>query len=193
MKRMSPPTGVQARPVATPGSAVRSATSDMNFCGPRYSGTSSALTTNFSFEPSATLTATPRHDRADLALEVAHAGLARVAVDDLGDRVVGDLDLLVLEAVLLELLGHEELARDVALLVARVARQLEDLETILERRRHRVDHVRRREEHHVRQIERHLEVVIGEACCSARGRAPRAAPTRGRPGSRARACRSRRA
>ena len=35
MKRMSPPTGVQASPVATPGSAVRSATSGMNFCGPR--------------------------------------------------------------------------------------------------------------------------------------------------------------
>ena len=60
MKRMSPPTGVQARPVATPGSAVRSATSDMNFCGPRYSGTSSASTVYFVLAPSATLTATPR-------------------------------------------------------------------------------------------------------------------------------------
>jgi hypothetical protein len=34
MKRMSPPTGVHARPVATPGTPVRVAISDSNFCGP---------------------------------------------------------------------------------------------------------------------------------------------------------------
>ncbi len=38
MKRMSPPTGVQASPVATPGSLVRSATSLTNLVGPRNSG-----------------------------------------------------------------------------------------------------------------------------------------------------------
>ena len=35
MNRMSPPTGVQARPVATPGSAVRSATSEMYLLRPQ--------------------------------------------------------------------------------------------------------------------------------------------------------------
>jgi len=36
--------------------------------------------------------------------------------------------VLGVDAVLLELLGHQELARDVALLLARVAGELEDLE-----------------------------------------------------------------
>ena len=34
-KMISPPVGVQARPVATPGSEVRSATSEKNLIGPR--------------------------------------------------------------------------------------------------------------------------------------------------------------
>ena len=37
--------------------------------------------------------------RADLALEVAHAGFARVVADDREERVVGDLGLLGGEAV----------------------------------------------------------------------------------------------
>ena len=45
MNRMSPPTGVHARPVATPGAAVRSATSLKNFARPRYFATSGASTT----------------------------------------------------------------------------------------------------------------------------------------------------
>ncbi len=61
MNRMSPPTGVQARPVATPGSAVRSATSGRNFCGPRKSGMRSMVMISFSLAlSSATFTATAR-------------------------------------------------------------------------------------------------------------------------------------
>ena len=130
---MSPPTGVQARPVATPGSAVRSATSDMYFCGPevlRHLARRDELL-RLAPSPRRPCTATPRHTLADLALEVTHAGLARVAVDDLGDGASSVTSTCsAVEAVLLELLGHEELARDVALLVARVARQLDDLEAI---------------------------------------------------------------
>ena len=42
-------------------------------------------------------------DRPELALELADAGLARVAVDDLEQRVVGHLAALVGEAVIVEL------------------------------------------------------------------------------------------
>ena len=38
-------------------------------------------------------------DRADLALEVAHAGLARVVVDDRAQRRIADLCLRLLQAV----------------------------------------------------------------------------------------------
>ena len=68
------------------------------------------------------------------------------------------------QAVLLELLRDEELLRDVQLLLARVAGQLEDLEAVAQRRRDRVHDVRRRDEHDLRQVERHLEVVVREGC-----------------------------
>ncbi len=61
MKRISPPTLVQARPVATPVSSVRSATSLVYLIAPRYSrSSSSVLITRGVLSPSATLTATPR-------------------------------------------------------------------------------------------------------------------------------------
>ena len=49
---------------------------------------------------------------ADLALEAAHAGLAGVALDDVAERVVADLDLPRLEAVRLQLAPHQVAARD---------------------------------------------------------------------------------
>ena len=61
---------------------------------------------------------------ADLALETAHAGLARVVRDDDAQRLVGDLDLLGLQAVGLELAAHQIAPRDLELLVGRVAREL---------------------------------------------------------------------
>ena len=60
MKRISPPKGVHAKPVATPGTVVRSATSLKYFCLPRNSSTSSVLTSKLSSSPAATLAATPR-------------------------------------------------------------------------------------------------------------------------------------
>ena len=62
----------------------------------------------------------------------------------------------------LELLGDQELLRDVELLLPRVAGDLEDLHAVAQRRRDRVHDVRGRHEHHLREIERHLQVVIGE-------------------------------
>jgi hypothetical protein len=46
--------------------------------------------------------------------------------------------------------------------LARVAGDLEDLHAVAERRRDGVGDVRRRDEHHVREVVRDLEVVIGE-------------------------------
>ena len=83
MKRMSPPTGVHASPVATPGMPVRIATSASKRFGRRgWRAGSAAVIVMRSAVPSAMRTATWRQHAADLALEVAHAGLARVVVDD---------------------------------------------------------------------------------------------------------------
>src|SRR5712691_1563653 len=57
MKRMSPPTGVHASPVATPGIAVRSATSFSNFVGPRISARSPSSIFTVWTAPSAIRTA----------------------------------------------------------------------------------------------------------------------------------------
>ncbi len=60
MKRMSPPTEVQARPVATPGTAVRSATSFSKRRGPRMACRSSGLISSFPEKPSAIFIAAER-------------------------------------------------------------------------------------------------------------------------------------
>ena len=79
-KRMSPPAGVQARPTATPGCPARSAISGSNRTGPSSSARSSGaiVTGPVSSVLGDAARDLPAH-RADLALEVAHAGLARVA------------------------------------------------------------------------------------------------------------------
>ncbi len=61
-----------------------------------------------------------------------------------------------------DLLGDEVLDRDLELLLLGVARQLEHLHAIAQRRRNRIEHVRGRQEQHLGEIERHVEVVIAE-------------------------------
>ena len=93
MNSTSPPTGVHASPTATPGRRVRSATSVSvrNRGAPRSCSTISGVISTFSrrsFGDAARLLAA---DRADLPLQVAHAGLARVAPHDKAHRVVGEI------------------------------------------------------------------------------------------------------
>src|SRR3569833_339123 len=88
MNRISPPTGVQARPVATPGMAVRIALSASKRGAPRIGA----------------MSATSRSTRvaehaADLALELTHAGLARVVAHDGAQRRIADVAMLRSQAV----------------------------------------------------------------------------------------------
>ena len=85
--RMSPPTGVQARPVATPGTLVRIASSLSTLRAPRIACRSSGSIRTAAAVPSAIRTATLRSTDADQALEVAHAGLARVVAHDRVQRL----------------------------------------------------------------------------------------------------------
>ena len=88
MKSTSPPTGVQARPMATPGSLVRSSISSS-----RNLGAPSSSHDDFGRDGDRRLVAfraPPRGlaaERADFALEIPDAGLARVAANDLAQRV----------------------------------------------------------------------------------------------------------
>ena len=67
----------------------------------------------------------------------------------------------MLEAVLLHLLRQQVLLRDVHLLVFRVTGQTDDFHAIEQRRRN-VQAVRRADEHHLRQVEIDLEVMVVE-------------------------------
>src|SRR5207237_558684 len=60
-------------------------------------------------------------DRTDLALQAAHAGLARVALDDQPQRLLGYLDLAAGEPVPLDLAGHQVPLGDLQLLLLGVA------------------------------------------------------------------------
>src|SRR2546430_7968392 len=73
------------------------------------------------------------------ALEVAHAGFARVLTDDQAQRPVADRDLVAAEPVGLDLLGHEVPLRDPEFLVLGVARQLDDVHAVEHRSRERDD------------------------------------------------------
>ena len=82
-KRTSPPAALTARPVATPGTAVRSAASRKNFCRPSASRTSATSTVDGRRRRSPTRSGRRlAEDRPELALELADARLARVLGDD---------------------------------------------------------------------------------------------------------------
>ena len=82
MNRMSPPTGVQARPVATPGTLVRIATSFSNRGAPRIAADRPRAMRIGPLPPFGDPHRGVAQHLADLALQAAHAGLAGVALDD---------------------------------------------------------------------------------------------------------------
>ena len=99
---------------------------------------------------------------ADFALQVADACLARVATDDLPDRVVGELDILLGQSRLQHLLFHQKLLGDLDLFQLGVAVQPQNFHAVLQCRRNGVHHVGGRDEEDLRQIVFHVEVVIDE-------------------------------
>ena len=101
-------------------------------------------------------------DRRNLALEVSDAGLARVAVDDRLDRLVGEGDVLLREAQVLDGLGREEALGDLDLLELGVAGELQHFHAVPQGLRDGVQHVGRADEHHVREVVLDVEVVIEE-------------------------------
>ena len=102
------------------------------------------------------------HDVRELALEVPDAGFVRVRPDELDHRLVGDDDVLVGQPVVLHLLRDEEPLADLDLLLLGVTGEVDDLHPVAKGGRDRVEEVGRRDEEHLAQVERHLEVVVLE-------------------------------
>lgn len=160
--RISPPTGVQARPVATPTSSFRWATSEKNLLGPRNSAAFSGVK-GYGFFPALRDGARDLPAaRADLAFEVAQPRLAGVFLDDFFNGGLLEFDLVFLQPVLLDLPGYEVLDGDLHFFFENVAGQSQHFHPVEKRAGNGVEHVRRGDEHHPGKVERDLEVMVGE-------------------------------
>ena len=196
MNSTSPPTPVTARPVATPGTATRSAASKKNFWPAQVVADALGRDHDDSASPPVPRRDLGRHlaqHLADLALQVPDAGLARVVADDDADRVVGQRHLLGRQPVALELPRQQVVARDRDLLVLGVAVQPDDLHAVEQRSGDRLAHVPGRDEQHLGQVEVDVQVVVAERVVLRRVEDLEQRAATGRPASRRRPCRSRRA
>src|SRR5436853_496070 len=98
----------------------------------------------------------------DLALELAHTRLAGVAGGDLAQRGVSDLELFGQEPIVAQLPGHEVAPGNLELLTLRVAGEVHHLQPVEQGPRNALREVRRRDEQHLRQVERHSQIMIRE-------------------------------
>ena len=100
----------------------------------------------------------PRHlacHSTDLPLELTHAALACVVADHHRDRVVGHRDVLVAEARFLELTRNQITLGDFCFLGFGISGEIDHFHPIEQRSRNVLDEIRRADEQHLAQIERH--------------------------------------
>ena len=163
MKRTSPPVPVTASPVATPGVLVRSATSDWKRWRPRYVRTSSVPTCTGGVSSPASIFAVTLRSSLPIWRSRPRTPASRVCPSMIASNgVVADADFLCFQPVSVELAADQVVARDGKLLLDRVAVELDDLHAVEQRARNGVDHVGRRNEQHVGEVEVHLQVVVAE-------------------------------
>ena len=98
-----------------------------------------------------------------MPFETADAGFARIAGDDLADRVIGDTHLRALYAVLFQLLRQQMPLGDLQFFLVRVRPQFNDLHPVEQGAGDGVGRVGGGDEHAVGQIERHLNIMVAEA------------------------------
>src|SRR5438034_4194775 len=98
----------------------------------------------------------------DLTLQLADAGLAGVARDDLAQRGVRDRELLRRQTVLVHLSRNQVALGDLELFTLGVAREGHRLQAVEQRTRNALREVGGRDEQHFRQVEGHAQVVIRE-------------------------------
>ena len=97
----------------------------------------------------------------DFAFERAHASFPRVAADQLAQRRILDDPLFQREVVVLARAGDQVALGDLELLLFRVTGEADDLHAVQQGRRN-VQRVRRRDEHHARQVIVDLQVMVVE-------------------------------
>ena len=100
----------------------------------------------------------------DLLLKSTNSGLMCIFIYDLRHSALLKLQLSLLETMLLDLLRHKIILRDLILLLSEITAHIDHLHTVLEGRLDSVDAVCSRDEHHVRQIVIYVEIVVMEGC-----------------------------
>ena len=96
------------------------------------------------------------------ALELAHAGLARVAAHDRRQHPASEPDVAPAEAAVARHPGQQVPARDGELLRQGVAAEVDHLQAVVQGRRHRVHVVGGGDEEHAAEVVLGLEVVVTE-------------------------------
>src|SRR5262245_46779287 len=99
-------------------------------------------------------------NRRDLSLKAAHPSLARIKLSDRLYTFFGEVYLFLCKAICFELFQKQMSPSNLELLAFCVARKPDDLKPVLKRRRNRVQHVRRRYEHHIRKIILDIQIMI---------------------------------
>ena len=163
MKRTSPPVGVQARPVATPGSLVRRRCSAKTRRRPSSSRALLAETLTLPLAlPSATSRATLRQTvpiwRSRLRTPASRVYSSMIAVSAASANSICD-GFSPLASIWR---ADQVAAGDVALLLERVAGQFDRLHPVQQRPRDRVEHVGGGDEDDVGEVELEVEVVVAE-------------------------------
>ena len=162
-KRTSPPVPVTARPVATPGTAVRSAASWKNFWRPSASRTTSTSTSTGASTWSAAIRVAVLRSTVPSSRSSCRTPASRVYSETTSSIVlVRDRDLVLAQPVPLDLPRPEVAARDRGLLVDRVAVEADDLHPVEQRPGDRVGDVRGRDEEDLGEVELDVEVVVAE-------------------------------
>ncbi len=88
-------------------------------------------------------------DGGDLPLEVSQSGFLRVQIDDRAHAFIGELNLVLCQAVLGNLFRDQVPLGDFELFLFGVTGELDDFHAIPKRRLNRIQHVRCRDEHDV--------------------------------------------
>ena len=95
-------------------------------------------------------------------LQATDAAFTRIVRDDRVEDVIRKRHIPLRESDILQCLREEVPLRDLELLARGVALELDDLHTVQQRRRDRVEGVRGADEEHVTEIIRYVHVVIGK-------------------------------
>jgi hypothetical protein len=148
MNRIAPPTGLQARPVDTPTSGTRLATSGITRFGPSSSRALALLMRALTSSPSATRRASLRQT-AQALLQLAHARLPCILLHHGAQPVELEVHMLPVQPAARDLARHQVLARDLQLLVHQVAGKVDHLHAVAQRPGHAVQLVGRGDEHHL--------------------------------------------